>query len=108
MADWMRLRAETRAERSRSHGALESLVSRPPLGWFVPAAALAVLVLLLLDVGRALDTGIADAGLAYFVAAACVGVAAALAVGRWPDRRWMAGLVLLWLFVGAVDDLDWD
>jgi signal transduction histidine kinase len=83
-------------------------VNRPLPSWFVPAAAAAVLALLALDVARALDTGIADAGLAFFAPTACIGVAAALAVGRWPERRKMAGLILLWLLVGVVGDLDWD
>jgi signal transduction histidine kinase len=83
-------------------------VNRSAPAWVVPAAAAAVLALLAADVARALDAGIADAGLAFFAPTACLGVAAALAVGRWPERRRMALLILLWLFVGVVDDLDWD
>ncbi|MFL5955034.1 MAG: sensor histidine kinase [Gaiellaceae bacterium] len=83
-------------------------MNRPLPGWLVPAAAVAVLALLAVDVARALDTGIADAGLAFFAPTACIGVAAALAVGRWPERRKMAALILLWLLVGVVGDLDWD
>src|SRR5205807_7697888 len=50
----------------------------------------------------------ADSGLAFFAPSALIGVAAALAVGRWPDTRRMAMLVLVWLFVAVASDLDWD
>jgi signal transduction histidine kinase len=83
-------------------------VSRRRPFWLVAAAAATVLALLGTDVARALDTGVADAGLAFFAPSACIGVAAALAVGRWPERRRMALLILLWLLVGVLDDLDWD
>ena len=76
--------------------------------WHVPMAAAVVLALLAADVARALQAGIADAGLAFFAPTACVGVAAALAIGRWPERRRMALLILFWICVGIIDDLDWD
>src|SRR4051812_6958448 len=102
----MRLPAETRAEWSGPRRFVELAMSRlrPPV--FVPAAAGAVLAVLALDAGRALETGAADTGLLFFGLSACVGIAAALAVGRWPGRRRMAGLILLWLFVAAVNDFD--
>ncbi len=84
-------------------------MSRPSAAAVLPAAAALVVVLLAVDLVRQLQIGVADAGLAFLVSAACVAVAAALAVGRWPERRRMAMLILAWLLVGVVSDLgvDW-
>jgi len=71
----------------------------------VPLAATATVALLAADVVRQLQLGTADAGLAFFAAAVCVGVGAAVAVGRWPERRRMALLILAWLFLGVAGDL---
>lgn len=76
--------------------------------WQVPTAAAAVLVFLAIDVARALEAGIADSGLAFFAPSASLGVAVALAVGRRPERRRIALLILLWIFVGVLSDVDWD
>jgi signal transduction histidine kinase len=72
-----------------------------------PIAAGASLTLLAVDVVRQLQLGVADAGLAFFAFATCVGVAAALAVARWQPS--MAVLILAWLLLGVADDLgvDW-
>jgi signal transduction histidine kinase len=75
----------------------------------VPFAAAATVGLLAVDVVRQVERGVADAGLTFFASATVVGVGAALAVGRWPERRRMAVLILAWLFVGVAADLgvDW-
>lgn len=73
----------------------------------VAVCALIVTALVATDVGRAVHLGIADAGLWFFAPSALLGVAAALVIGRWPDRRRMALLLLLWIAVGVVNDADW-
>jgi signal transduction histidine kinase len=74
-----------------------------------PAAALwtmaaAILALLVVDVVRQLQLGTAGASLTFFVVANGVAVAAALVVGRWPERRRMGALILLWLLTGVATD----
>ena len=75
----------------------------------LPAAAAAIAVLLAIDLARQLRLGTADTGFAFFVAASCVAVAAALAVGRWPERRRMGFLILAWLLAEVAIDfaVDW-
>ncbi len=79
------------------------------LGGWLPAAAAAVLVLLAIDVVRQLELDTADTGFAFFVFASGVSVAAALAVGRWPERRRMGLLILAWLSAEMAVDfaVDW-
>jgi signal transduction histidine kinase len=72
--------------------------------WLSALAAL-VLALVAMDVVRQLQLGEADLGLALFATATCVGVVAALAVGRWPDRERMALLILVWELVAILTDL---
>ena len=71
------------------------------------AAAIGVLVTA--DVVREVQLGTADAMTWFSAFAAYVGLAAAVAVGRWPERRRMALWILAWLLTGAVIDLagDW-
>ena len=85
-----------------------AVIRRLQVAW-VPLAAAATVALLAADVVRQLQLGTADAGLAFFAAAVCIGVGAAVAVGRWPERRRMALLILAWLFVDVAGDLggDW-
>ena len=73
----------------------------------VVAAAIGVLVTA--DVVREVQLGTADAMTWFSAFAAYVGLAAAVAVGRWPERRRMALWILAWLLTGAVIDLagDW-
>jgi signal transduction histidine kinase len=80
------------------------VIRHPAAAWVAAAATLALLVV---DIVRQLQLGVADAGLAFFAFATCVGVAAALAVARRQPR--MAVLILAWLLLGVADDLgvDW-
>jgi signal transduction histidine kinase len=82
------------------------VIRHPAAAWVAAAATLALLGV---DVVRQLQLGVADAGLAFFASATCVGIAAALAVARWPERRGMAVLILAWLLLGVADDIgvDW-
>ncbi len=82
--------------------------NRSASGW-LSAAAAGVLVLLAVDVARQLQLGTADTGFAFFVAASCVAVAAALGVGRWPERRRMGFVILAWLLAEVAVDfaVDW-
>lgn len=72
--------------------------------WLRAVAAL-VLGLVAMDVVRQLQLGEADLGLAIFTTATCVGVVAAIAVGRWPGRERMALLILVWELVAILTDL---
>jgi signal transduction histidine kinase len=109
MAGGMQLRAETRVERGSAPGRLATAVSGRSLGGWLPAAAAAVLVLLAIDVVRQLQLDTADTGFAFFVLASGVAFAAALAVGRWPERRRMGLLILAWLLAEMAVDfaVDW-
>ena len=49
--------------------------------------------------------GVADAGLWFVAGAGFVALAAAVLVGRWPDRRRMALLMLWWLLTSLGDDV---
>ena len=75
----------------------------------IPAAASAVGVLMAVDVVRQVQLGTADASLWFNSAATCVALASAVLVGRWPERRRMALLILFWLLSGVVIDAgsDW-
>jgi signal transduction histidine kinase len=75
--------------------------------WRIWLGALAALVLALvaMDVVRQLQLDEADLGLAIFATATCVGVVAALAVGRWPSRERMALLILAWELAAILTDL---
>lgn len=75
----------------------------------MPAAAAIVVSLVGLDVARQLDLGIADTGLAFFASSTCVAAAAAFAIGRWPESRRIALLILGWLLLGVTSDfgVDW-
>jgi hypothetical protein len=76
-----------------------------PTGAAVPAAAGVIGVLLAVDIVRQLQNGNADAGLAFAAPATCVALIAAVAVGRWPQGRRMAGLILWWLLMSVGSDL---
>jgi hypothetical protein len=84
------------------------LTRRAPAA-LVPAGAVAVALWLAIDAWRQVQIGVADAGLWFVVAATCVALMAAVAVGRWPERRWMALLMLWWLIAAVGDDVggDW-
>ena len=71
------------------------------------AAAIGVLVAA--DVFREVQLGTAGAMTWFSAVASCVGLASAVAVGRWSERRRMALWILAWLLTGAVIDLaeDW-
>jgi signal transduction histidine kinase len=80
-------------------------VIRRPAAAPVALAAAATVALVAIDVARQNELGVADAGLSFFAASTCIGVGAALAVARWPERRRMAVLILAWLFVSVAGDL---
>jgi signal transduction histidine kinase len=69
--------------------------------------ALAALICawLAVDAVRQVQLGVADAGLWFVVGAGCLAAVAGLAVGRWPERRWMALLILWWLVTSVADDV---
>jgi signal transduction histidine kinase len=71
----------------------------------VPTVAGAVGVWLAVDVVRQNQLGVADAGLWFTAAAAYVALAAAVLVGRWPERRRMGLLILWWLLTAVGDDV---
>jgi hypothetical protein len=58
---------------------------------------------------REVRLGTADAMLWFATAATLIALVAAVAVGRWPERRRMAALILWWLLTSVVADLggDW-
>ena len=71
----------------------------------VPTLAGALGVWLAVDVVRQNRLGVADAGLWFVVGAGYVALAAAVLVGRWPDRRRMALLILWWLLTAVAVDV---
>ena len=66
------------------------------------AAALGVW--LVVDAAQQVRYGEADAGLWFAVAAEAIGIAAALGVGRRPEQRRMALLILWWLVIAQAGD----
>lgn len=84
-------------------------MTRPRSAALLNACALGLAGWLATDAWRQVQLGIADAGLWFVVCATPVGLAAVVAIGRWPDRRRMAWLVLFWLTTAVTDDLgvDW-
>ena len=58
-----------------------------------------------IDAWRQQQTGNADAGLWFFATATCVALVAVVAIGRWPERRRIASLMLFWLLVSVGTDL---
>jgi hypothetical protein len=68
----------------------------------------AIGVLVAVDAVREVQLGTAHALTWFQTVAAYVGLAAAVAVGRWPERRRMALWIMAWLLTGAVIDLAWD
>jgi signal transduction histidine kinase len=75
----------------------------------VPACAAAVAVLNTVDVARQAGLGVADAGTWVAAAAIYLALGVAVVIGRWPERRRTALLMLAWLLAGVVADagLDW-
>jgi hypothetical protein len=71
----------------------------------VPAAAGLLGVWLAVDAVRQTQLGVADAGLWFVVGAGYVALASAVLVGRWPERRRMALLILWWLLAAVGDDV---
>jgi hypothetical protein len=71
-------------------------VNRRPSAALIPAAAGAIGVLVVVDVAREVQLGIADASSWFTAAASFVALASAVAVGHWPERRRM-GLLILFL-----------
>jgi hypothetical protein len=71
----------------------------------VPALAALVCVLVVVDVVRQFERGVADPQLALFATSTCIAVVAALAVGRHRDGRRMAALILIWLAVSVLGDI---
>jgi hypothetical protein len=84
-------------------------VTRRASAALVPAGAAAVALWLAIDAWRQVQIRIADPGLWFVVSATCVALVASVAVGRWPERRWMALLMLWWLIAAVGDDAghDW-
>jgi signal transduction histidine kinase len=74
-------------------------------GRVVPGLAGALGVWLAVDAVRQIQLGVADAGLWFVVAAGYVALASAVLVGRWPERRRMALLILWWLLTAVGDDV---
>jgi signal transduction histidine kinase len=73
------------------------------------ATGLLVVALVVVDVVRQVQLGQADLGLAFFALATCFGVAAGVAVGRWPGRERMGMLILIWELVLVAGEfaVDW-
>jgi hypothetical protein len=71
-------------------------VNRRPLAALISAAAGAIGVLVVVDVAREVQLGIADASSWFTAAASFVASASAVAVGHWPERRRMGLLILFW------------
>jgi len=80
-------------------------VRGPLRGWVVPGLAGALGVWLAVDALRQTQLGVADAGLWFVVAGGCVALASAVLVGRWPERRRMALLILWWVLTAVGDDV---
>jgi signal transduction histidine kinase len=68
-----------------------------------------VFALLILDVARQFQLGVADVGLLLFATSSAVALAVVLAIVRQPDRERMALVMAIWLLVSVLDDLavDW-
>jgi len=80
-------------------------VTTPRRGWVVPTVAGLLGVWLAVDAVRQSQLGVADAGLWFVVAAGYVALASAVLVGRWPERRRMALLIVWWLLTAVGDDV---
>ncbi len=73
------------------------------------ALAGVTLALLIQDVVRQLQLGVADSGLLFYATASVVALVVVLAIARQPGRERMALVMTIWLFVSVLDDLavDW-
>ena len=60
--------------------------------------------LTVVDVAQQARLGMADTGTWFAAAATLVALAAALLIGRWPERRRTAVLMLAWLLAGIATD----
>lgn len=82
-------------------------MTRTSAGIVPPAAAVAVLAVV--DAGRQAQLGTADAATWFAAGATWVALAAAGLIGRWPERRRTALLIIAWLLAGLAIDAasDW-
>jgi signal transduction histidine kinase len=71
----------------------------------VPVLAAALGLWMVVDVVRQNQLGVADAGLWFVVGAGYLALTAAVLVGRWPELRRMALLILWWLLTALVVDV---
>jgi signal transduction histidine kinase len=79
------------------------------LGTAVLVSAAAVAVLAAVDAGRQAQLGMADSATWFAAGATWVALTAAGLIGRWPERRRTALLILAWLLAGLAMDAgsDW-
>jgi signal transduction histidine kinase len=77
---------------------------RSRAGILVPIAAAAVLTVV--DAGRQAQLGTADSATWFAAGATWVALAAAGLIGRWPERRRTALLIVAWLLAGLAIDAD--
>jgi signal transduction histidine kinase len=70
----------------------------------IPLAAAAVVAWQALDAYRRVKLGIDDAALWFYVGAVAVAAAATVAVGRAPEQRRMAWLMIVWLIAATAAD----
>ena len=103
----MQLHRQARAERPGADPVAHLGLTRPSGAVIVLASAVAALTVV--DVTRQARLGMADTGTWFAAAATLVALAAALLIGRWPERRRTAVLMLAWLLAGIATDAgpDW-
>ena len=103
----MQLHRQARAERPGADRVAHLGLTRPSGAVIVLASAVAALTVV--DVTQQARLGMADTGTWFAAAATLVALAAALLIGRWPERRRTAVLMLAWLLAGIATDAgpDW-
>src|SRR6185437_2018499 len=109
MASRMHVFAQTRTDGVAAERRVERTMTwRSPRGTAVVLAAV-TFALWCVDVARQLQLDVADSGLVLYATAGVLAVGVAVAVARQPGRERMALLMVVWLFVAALDDLavDW-
>src|ERR1700750_3242860 len=103
----MQLHTEARVERSGTGRVARRVVTRPSTAVLVGVVVVAVLNTV--DVARQAQLEIADAQTWVAAAAIFWALGTAVVIGRWPERRRTALLMLAWLLAGVAADaaLDW-